>query len=66
MPEFEWREAARWAQYSWNDFTDLDGEEQSRIVAHYRCHLQLEAVIAQDRERKRRAAANAHKAKRTR
>lgn len=55
-PEFEWREAARWDRLSWQQFEALDGEEQSAIVAHYRGHHQLEAVISQEQtnETKRR------------
>lgn len=44
-PLFEWRSAAKWAGYSWEAFVDLDGDEQAWIVAHYRCTLQLEAVL---------------------
>lgn len=55
--EFEWREAARFALVTWDQFETLDGEEQSAIVAHYRGHHQLEAVISQEqaREMKRRS-----------
>lgn len=44
-PEFEAREAARWAGYIWPAFCDLDGVEQSKVVAQFRCHHQLEAVV---------------------
>lgn len=43
---FEILEAARWRGYSDQAFGDLSPFEQARIVAHYRCHMQLEAVIA--------------------
>ena len=46
-PEYEWRSAAQWARYTFEGFQELDGERQARIVAHYRTHHQLEAVIAQ-------------------
>lgn len=51
-PLFEWREAAHWAGETWRSFCRLDGDEQAAIVAHYRAHMQLEAVIAQDMKRK--------------
>ena len=44
--EFEWREAAHWAHYTWDAFEALDGLEQSAVIAHYRGHHQLNAVIA--------------------
>src|SRR5689334_22654883 len=50
--EFEWREAAHWARYRWEEFADLDGDEQAAIVAHYRAHTRLEAVLAQDLKRR--------------
>jgi hypothetical protein len=52
--EFEWREAAHWAGYLWEEFCELDGDDQAAIIAHYRAHLQLEAVLAQDQERRNR------------
>lgn len=52
--EFEWREAARWAHYTWEQFAALDGEEQSAVVAHYRGHHQLEAVVAHEQARESR------------
>jgi uncharacterized protein (DUF1015 family) len=52
--ELEWREAARFALCRWTDFCRLDGEEQSGIVAHFRVHNQLEAVIAHEQARERR------------
>lgn len=52
--EFEWLEAAHWAGYRWEAFRVLDGDDQARIVAHYRARMQMDAVIAQDLERRRR------------
>lgn len=43
---FEAMEAAHWRGYSDQAFADLSPYEQARIVAHYRCHFQLDAVIA--------------------
>lgn len=55
-PIFEWMEAAHWAGGGqvdyWRRFCALGGEEQSRIVAHYRAHHRLEGVIAQDLKRR--------------
>lgn len=54
-PLFEWREAAHWAGYRWEqDFCNLDGDDQAAVIAHYRAHLQLESVLAQDQERRNR------------
>lgn len=51
-PLFEWMEAAHWANYRWEVFRALDGDDQARIVAHHRAHMQLEAVLAQDAQRR--------------
>ena len=57
---YAWREAAHWAGggsiHYWNDFCALSGDEQSAIVAHWMAKMRSDAVIAQDMERKRRAA----------
>lgn len=50
--EFEWAMAAKWAGYRVKDFEELEGAEQSRIVALYRTNTQLEAVIAHDSQKK--------------
>jgi hypothetical protein len=43
----EWFLAARWAGLSWFDeFDQLDGEDMAFIVAAYRTHMQIEAVVA--------------------
>jgi hypothetical protein len=39
-------EAAHWRGLSDQAFADLSPFEQARIVAHFRCHFQLESVIA--------------------
>lgn len=49
--EFEQREAAHWGRYKWEEFEDLDGERQSGVVAHYRAHHHLEAVIAHEQQK---------------
>lgn len=45
-PEFEAREAARWANYTWPEFCAMDGEEQSATVAQFRVSNYLESVIS--------------------
>lgn len=45
---FEWADAAHWWGYKWEEFVELDGEEQSFLVAVYRAHHQLQAVIQKD------------------
>lgn len=63
--EFEWREAARWSLHTWEVFELLDGEEQSAIVAQYRVHHQLEAVIAHEQAREQRRQSTRGKRGRT-
>lgn len=42
----EWFLAARWAGLSWFDeFDQLDGEDMAFVVAAYRTHMQIEAVV---------------------
>lgn len=40
-------EAAHWRGLSDQAFADLTPFEQARVIAHYRAHHQLEAVVAQ-------------------
>jgi hypothetical protein len=48
-------EAAHWAGLDWfREFDDLDGDEMAIIVAHYRCHHQIESVLAWDAQKKQR------------
>jgi hypothetical protein len=44
-------EAARWRGLTDAQFDALDPIDQARIVAHFRVHHQLEAVIAQAQQR---------------
>lgn len=37
---------AQWANYKLEDFEALEGERQSLLVAAYRSHNQVEAVLA--------------------
>lgn len=42
----EWFLAARWAGISWfGEFDTLDGDDMAFIVAAYRAHHQIEAVV---------------------
>lgn len=38
-------------------FDSLSPEEKAVVIAHYRTHHQIEAVLAKDMERKRKMAA---------
>jgi len=43
----EWFLAARWANLTWfDDFDQLDGEDMAFVVAAYRTHQQIEAVVS--------------------
>lgn len=42
----EWRLAAAWANYTWEQFCELDGEQMSAHIAAYRVHNQIEALLA--------------------
>lgn len=44
---YERMEAAHWRGYKDAEFDQLSQFEQARIIAHYRCHFQLEACVAQ-------------------
>ena len=48
-PEFEWLMAAHWGNHTWPEFCELDGEQQSVIVAAYRCKIQMDAVLDHER-----------------
>jgi len=43
----EWFLAARWAGIHWfDDFDQLDSEDMAFVVAAYRTHQQIEAVVS--------------------
>jgi hypothetical protein len=48
---FECMEAAHWRGLSDEAFAALIPFEQARVIAHYRAHHQLEAVLAQQQQR---------------
>lgn len=54
---FEMMEAARWRGYKDEEFAALSPFEQARVVAHYRAHHQLEAVIADAQMKKQQQEA---------
>lgn len=57
---FAWREAAKWVDNTanyWSNFCALDTQEQTMIVAHWMARMHIDAVLAQDMERKRERAA---------
>ena len=60
-PELHWIEAAAWANYKPFEFFDLDGEQQSLIVAAYETHLQIEAVVAKEQVHQANMRAKRHK-----
>lgn len=53
--ELHCREAARWAGYTWEQFFELDADEQAATVAHYEEVNELEAVMQYDAERRAKA-----------
>lgn len=50
--ELEWRLAAAWANYTWEQFCELDGEQMSAHIAAYRTQNQIDSVLAVDRSRR--------------
>ena len=52
----EWFLAARWAGLEWfTQFDQLDGEDAAFVVAAYRTHMQIEAVVSYFAHKKRQA-----------
>lgn len=54
--EVEWRQAAAWANYTFEAFQMLPGETQSAHVAAHRVSQHAEAVIAHEQSKKRNRA----------
>jgi hypothetical protein len=50
----EWIMAAHWANHTYQSFRELDGEEQSKLVAAYRIEKHAEALLAQEQAAKAR------------
>ena len=53
----EWRFAAQWAGYRYEDFERLPGERQSAHVAAFRAHQQIEGVLVTEQMRQQQAQA---------
>lgn len=53
--EVEWRQAAAWANYRYEDFQLLPGEQQSAHVAAHRIHAHAESVLAHEQAKRNRA-----------
>ena len=60
--EMHWRMASRWNLIPFSKFIQLDGEEQSRLVAAYETAMQMEAVQAEEAKKiaKRHTGARKH------
>lgn len=50
--DYHYRRAARWAGFKrYREFCELDGLEQSEIVAEYEAHMQIVAIETRMAER---------------
>jgi hypothetical protein len=49
--ELHWRLVAKWHGYKWSDFIELEGNEQSRMVATYETSMQIEAAMQKEAQR---------------
>lgn len=63
-PELEWLLAAQWWGCRPNEFFELEGEVQSEMVATYRVHEQMRAVLASEQAREARAGSGAPRGRR--
>jgi hypothetical protein len=46
VPELEQREAALFCGYGWREYQELDWQERSLTVAHYRIHIMIENHVS--------------------
>jgi hypothetical protein len=53
---FESLEAARWRGIDDLAWDSLGADDKARLIAHYRVHMQIEAVLAQEQARKHKRA----------
>lgn len=60
--ELHARLAAAWANYTWEQFLQLDGDEQSAHVAAYEVHAQVESVTAHEQIKAMRRKATLNRA----
>jgi hypothetical protein len=44
--------AAVWANYTWEEFEELEGDRQAFIVSAYRSNNQIEAVLNESQRKK--------------
>jgi hypothetical protein len=52
-----YREAARWALYTWQQFCDLSDDEQAAVVAHYETIRKIEAIESNEQNKEAKRAA---------
>lgn len=55
--DLEWRLAAHFAGYRFEDFILLQTENQAHHIAAYRCYTRIEAVVEQVRAKEAKARA---------
>lgn len=55
-PVFDWASTAKAWGYKWEEFRELEGDEQAFLVAVHRTDRQIDAVLAAEQVRKMRAA----------
>lgn len=55
VPEYEVREAARFAQYNWTEWCALERFDRARVVAYYRLHNQIEEHVNSEMSKKWRS-----------
>lgn len=51
IPEYECREAARFALYNWTQWQDLAVHERAAVIAHYRESNRIEANLSDASEK---------------
>lgn len=56
----EWRLAAAWANYTWEQFCELDGDQMSAHIAAYRVDKQIVALLAHVQANEMRRQAPGH------
>jgi hypothetical protein len=49
--ELHWRLVAKWSLITFDKFIELEGAEQSRLVAAYETSMQIDAVLTADAQR---------------
>lgn len=54
--DLEMRLAAQWAGYKWQEFSDLDGDEQSEIVATYQARNQIDGIVINENNKRMRSS----------